>query len=83
VVIRIGRILTLPARINASRVLCPSAFIWLVKSTSRIAFFPTSPTNMIMPRIEKIVSDCMVSHSTSRAPMIARGIEKSTTNGSM
>jgi hypothetical protein len=75
VVIRIGRRRTWPAASRASLRLMPLRWPWFAKSTSRIAFFVTSPIRNTRPIIEKMFSVVPVSTSASMTPTIDSGSE--------
>ena len=81
VVIRIGRRRAWLAATRASKVLSPTAFLLLAKSTSMMAFFATRPMSMIIPKIVKTFSVWFVSAIRSSAPMNESGTEKITMNG--
>ncbi|MNL28916.1 hypothetical protein D3C87_1505820 [compost metagenome] len=81
VVIKIGRKRAWLAKIKASRVDLPSAFIWLVKSTRIIAFLATKPINIIKPKMVKIPKLLFVKARAKNAPITANGIENITTSG--
>ena len=73
VVIMIGRIRTSPACSRASVTFRPVRRAWLAKSTSRIAFFVTSPISITSPIIENRFSVERVSSSASITPISASG----------
>ena len=81
VVMRIGRRRVAPARTSASSRATPRSMSWRAKSTSRMAFFATSPISMIMAMSENMFRVWPVSHSPKNAPTVAMGREHSTTNG--
>ena len=53
----------------------------MVKSTIRIEFLTTNPSNMIKPIIPKMLSSIFVSRSARNAPMKLNGIASIITNG--
>ena len=82
VVIKIGRRRIGPALRMASFTLIPSRTNWFVRSTSRIAFFVTSPISMTTPIMAGMPRFLPVSRIASRAPTSASGSEVMIRNGS-
>ena len=82
VVIMIGRSRIGPAFRMASRTPMPSRTYWLVRSTSRIAFFVTRPINITTPIIAGMPRCFPVSRIASSAPTSASGKEIMMRNGS-
>ena len=78
---RMGRSRSFAASLIESLMAMPSRRNLLMKSTRRIAFFPTSPTSMMMPRMVKMLRDLPVRASAKSAPIMARGMENITTIG--
>ena len=73
VVIRIGRSRVGPACSSAALRARPRLRSVLVKSTSRMAFFPTRPVNRIMPIMLIMLSVLPVMASRPKAPTTASG----------
>ena len=78
---RIGRKRSLAASIMDSVSPMPSSRNLLMKSTRRIAFLPTRPTSMMMPRMVKMLRDFPVRARAKSAPIMASGMENITTMG--
>ena len=68
-----GRKRTCPASISASNCPRPSRWRWLVKSTSKIAFFVTNPISMMKPITEKMFRVLPVMRRASSTPIKESG----------
>ena len=81
VVINIGLRRAWFACIRALKVVSPSDFLWLAKSTKRMAFLATRPINIMIPNIVKMLIDSLVSANPHNAPIRERGMENITIKG--
>ena len=83
VVMMIGRSRVRPAWITAARRSSPRLRSTFVKSTSRIAFFVTSPISMMSPMSDMMLTVSPVARSISAMPTIDRGRDSMMASGSM
>ena len=81
VVITMGRRRTRPASMSAVRRSAPACLRSFALSTSRIAFFVTSPISMITPIMLIMLNVSSVSSSASSTPMSDSGSDSMMANG--